>query len=182
MLVNFVGAPCSGKTTVAAGVFSELKNSQHNVEFITEKAREYIARKWYLFRDAKLDDTDQYRIMLEQSDAQRYMNRMDTAVICDSDPLLSMLYMSTDFRKALSVVSLAKEVYHQMGLVFYCPMLDSYKMEGNRIHDLPFAIGIDKQIRQHYLQYAPKAEFVELPQGSVADKVGFAISHLNDRL
>lgn len=182
MLVNFVGAPCSGKTTIAAGVFSELKKREKNVEFVTERAREYIARKWYLHRDAKLDDQDQYEIMLEQAKAQRYMNRMDTAVICDSDPLLSMLYMTPEFRKALSVVFLADDVARSMGLLFYCPMLNSYKMEGNRIHDLSFATSIDNQIKDHYIRYAPKLELLELPQGSVADKVGFAISHLNDRL
>ena len=45
MYVNFIGAPCSGKTTSAAKLFAELKEMGLEVEFVSEYARLYIAKK-----------------------------------------------------------------------------------------------------------------------------------------
>lgn len=179
MLVNFIGAPCSGKTTIAAGVFAAMKEQGLDVEFLTEKAREHIARKRYLFHDPVLTDHDQYGIMLDQAEAQKYLDRPSTMVVCDSDPLLTMLYMSEEFRKTLSVVFLAQTVAENSGILFYCPPLPSYTVEGNRIHDAQFASQIDKQIIPHYKHYLRQDQkIVTLPLGSVKEKVEFAISQL----
>lgn len=180
MLVNFIGAPCSGKTTIASGVFAALKEQGLDVEFLTERAREHIARKRYLFGSPILNDQDQYEIMLDQADSQKYLDRPSTMVVCDSDPLLTMLYMSEDFRKNLSVVFLAQTVAENAGVLFYCPPLPSYTIEGNRIHDAEFASQIDRQILPHYKKWInnDKQKIVTLPLGSVKEKVEFAISKL----
>ena len=39
-VINFFGAPGSGKSTIAAGLFFEMKMKQMNVELVTEFAKE----------------------------------------------------------------------------------------------------------------------------------------------
>lgn len=162
MLVNFIGSPCSGKTTAAAGVFAELKSRGVDVDFVTERAREYIARKRYMEGpDFKLTDSDQHQIFAEQDNVQRYMANTGNLVVCDSDPLLSLLYL-----KDMKYFSWQIErIVSRMGLLVYCPPLEAYSKEQNRIHDREFALSIDRRIIPHYEQLAPDVPVLMLNSG-----------------
>lgn len=180
MLVNFIGAPCSGKTTIAASVFAELKESGQDAEFVTEKAREHIAvvrRGCQLSKQPfALTDDDQLQIFNSQCDAQEiFSGDSGTVVVCDSDPLLTLLYMKQvdEFTEAL-----AHRVVGRMGILFYCPPLSSYQVTGNRVHDFDFAAKLDAAIPAHYKRYAPNAKIYTLPTGSVKEKVSYAISKI----
>lgn len=180
MLVNFIGAPCSGKTTIAASVFADLKESGQDAEFVTEKAREHIAlvRQICQAREVPflLTDEDQLTIFHKQMDAQSiFSSNRDTIVVCDSDPLLTLLYMK-EIQGYVEVAAL--EVAQKMGLLFYCPPLSSYQVTGNRVHDSEFAASIDAKIPEHYKKYAPNARIYALPQGSVREKVSYALSKI----
>jgi predicted ATPase len=102
MYVRFIGAPISGKTTVAAQVFAQLKLSgQPNVEFVVEQARTYIANRkaGYLFNATlpALTDEDQIAIMRKQmqaEDVMEYSVGRDGIVITDSSAFNSLWYMS----------------------------------------------------------------------------------------
>lgn len=95
MLIGFLGIPSSGKTTLAAMAFVELKRMGISAEFVVEIARSYIAAKR---RDGQqnvlLFDEDQAQIMEQQAAAERLMNDKRVIVISDSSPLNSLLYMS----------------------------------------------------------------------------------------
>lgn len=180
MLVNFIGAPCSGKTTIAASVFADLKESGQDAEFVTEKAREHIAlvRQVCQARNVPflLTDDDQLSIFNKQMAAQEiFGGNRDTVVVCDSDPLLTLLYM-----KGIPsyVEASAAEVALRMGILFYCPLLSSYQVTGNRVHDSDFAASIDARIPEHYKKYAPNAKIYALPRGTVREKVSYALSKI----
>jgi predicted ATPase len=179
MLVNFVGAPCSGKTTVAASVFVALKESGLDAEFITERAREHIAYLKYLNpNELEITDRDQWDIFTKQLMIQRCYRKTNAQVICDSDPLLTLLYLSESFSPDYVAKSHIQEAVDNMGIVFYCPPINAYKMEGNRIHNRDFALEFDKKILPHYKKYAPNVQLVPLPLGSVKEKADFALAHI----
>lgn len=179
MLVNFVGAPCSGKTTIAATVFASLKEAGLEAEFVTEKAREYIAKLRYRCAAAQipflLDDSHQRNIFHQQDEAQMYMSSVDsdTVVVCDSDPLLTLMYMKNPDIIPQNVV---QGVVDGMGLLFYCPPIDNYQASGNRVHDRQFALDFDKRILPHYKKLAPETPLIPLPLGTVKQKADFVVS------
>jgi nicotinamide riboside kinase len=177
MLVNFIGSPCSGKTTVAAGVFAELKNRGVDVDFVTERAREYIARKRYMEgQDFKLADSDQHQIFAEQDNVQRYMANGKNLVICDSDPLLTLLYLERMAYFSWKI----DQIVSRMGLLVYCLPLETYSKEKNRIHDREFALSIDRKILPHYKQLAPDVPMLTLPSVGTQDRVSMVLKWMQE--
>ncbi len=95
MLIGFLGIPSSGKTTLAAMTFVELKKMGVCAEFVVEIARGYIALKRRQSpKDVVLTDEDQAQIMLHQAEAENLMNDQRVIVVSDSSPLNSLLYLT----------------------------------------------------------------------------------------
>jgi nicotinamide riboside kinase len=95
MLIGFLGIPSSGKTTLAAMTFVELKRMGVSAEFVVEIARSYIALKRQQGQDnVVLLDEDQAQIMRQQAAAERLMNDKRVIVVSDSSPLNSLLYLT----------------------------------------------------------------------------------------
>lgn len=147
MLVRFIGAPISGKTTVAAQVFAQLKlTGQPNVEFVVEQARLFIAeRKRGYLQDADLPpltDEDQMTILRRQmkiEETMEYSVGRDGIVITDSSIFNSFWYMSDSFRAhVLNEV----DIYHHLetykdrhNLLFLCaPLPVMVQADRNRLH------------------------------------------------
>lgn len=119
MLISFIGAPASGKTTVAALVFADLKEAGVNVEFVPEQARVYIAEKRLRWKKRdlaypplegfSLDDGDQIEIMRRQINAENVFFEAypETVIVTDSSPLNALLYMSENCRKTNPFVTTA---------------------------------------------------------------------------
>ena len=72
MLVCFMGAPSSGKTTIAANVFARLKAEGVSAEFIAERAREIIAKYKYYKSPTMLNDAMQREILFSQYYSEKY--------------------------------------------------------------------------------------------------------------
>ena len=104
MYLNFIGAPCSGKTTSAAKLFAELKEMGLEVEFISEYARLYIAKKRIIndLKPINLDSSDQYQIFCGQLDLETTMSKSggtSSIIISDSSVWNSCLYMEPEYRE-----------------------------------------------------------------------------------
>lgn len=166
MLVSFIGSPASGKTTTAAAVFSELKNSGQSVEFLPEIARFYIAK----LRVSKglspsdklsLDDSDQIQIMKEQSFMEAIMLQAcgkAVTIISDSSPLNSLLYMSEGARSLPEVKTLVEEYLDRAPIVFYSkPVSGGSVYDPNRIHSPDFSSMIDLKIPEMLSLYGINA-------------------------
>jgi predicted ATPase len=147
MLVRFIGAPISGKTTVAAQVFAQLKLSgQPNVEFVVEQARLFIAeRKGEYLKGCEippLTDEDQMTIMRKQMQVENVMEYSvgyDGIVITDSSAYNSLWYMS-DAARAKALDDL-----------FVWAHLESYKDPHNLLFlcaPLPMMVPVDR-LRLH---------------------------------
>lgn len=65
MKIGFIGAPGVGKTTMASGLFHELKACGYNAEFVDEYIRGEIKSGWYV-----KTVSDNIRVFIEQQDLE----------------------------------------------------------------------------------------------------------------
>ena len=93
LLVNFIGEPGAGKSTMAAGLFHSLKTRSWNVELVTEYTKELILTgdQWKL-ADELLVFSEKYRRI-------RQLEKVDI-VITDSPLINSIVYGERQFGPA----------------------------------------------------------------------------------
>lgn len=148
MLIGFVGAPCSGKTTTAALVFAALKQMGKIVEFIPECARSYICQKRREEGNKfTLDDWDQTEISFAQSNMESLFLESGTdIVVTDSSLFNALLYMSPEFREDF-LVKFSFQNY-KYDYLFHCPPVIPHSSikDPNRLHDYNTSLEIEKSI------------------------------------
>ncbi len=146
MLLGFIGAPCSGKSTIATKMFTTLKENGDKTELITEQARQYIAKLRYfnhkkgLSTDITLTDEDQVAIYSKQKEieeAMKFSCGKDTVIVSDSSVFNTSLYMSNDFLDKTDS-SFFRNLKNHYDMIFFChPIhLNVLPQDPNRIHDL----------------------------------------------
>lgn len=91
-----IGAPSSGKSTLATDVHTELKKMAKNSIFVPECATDYIAE--YGIPNTP---TDQLVIFYEQVSRENMYLATKEYVICDSSSLLNYFYFRRLFNKKL---------------------------------------------------------------------------------
>jgi len=167
MKINFIGSPCSGKTTTAAMVFADLKELGISCEFVVEQARLYIANKRYTQSKLKitnnsitLTDQDQLQILKNQIQIENIFQIScdeETILICDSSPFNSLFYMTNQTRSQESTQNTIQEIITNADVIFYAPPVDrSYEIDVNRIHDENQSKQIDILIPEIMKQVAPE--------------------------
>jgi tRNA uridine 5-carbamoylmethylation protein Kti12 len=170
MLINFIGAPCSGKTTTAAMVFAEFKERGITCEFIVEQARFYIAEKRLKQKENfKLTTSDQYKMMSKQFKIEQCMVQASTGaiVISDSSPLNGLLYVKK-FTK--DILELVDKVNQNLGLTFYCPPVNPQLglKDPNRVHTYEDSVIIDLSVKAIIDQFSPMTNLIELSGNTTA--------------
>ncbi len=86
-VINLYGGPGSGKSTMAARCFAELKMNGYNVELVTEYAKDLT----WAGREKTL--RDQLYILAKQHDRLRRLEGQVELVITDSPLLLCLVYV-----------------------------------------------------------------------------------------
>ena len=176
MLIAFIGAPCSGKTTTAAMVFAALKDAGQLAEFVPEQARVYIAaKKRSVFHNdnplalplwqvpVTLTDFDQKEIARQQSDADSLMissSGPGTTVVADSSPLNSLFYMTDGCQDSFANhdQGIIKNAIRDTALFFYVkPIPNQALMDPNRLHDARFSKELDDRILPLLTKLCPDA-------------------------
>ncbi len=173
MLVAFLGAPATTKTTVAASIFAQLKSSGIAAEFIAEAARRHIASLRYRHRAQPsaaitLTDSDQLEIMAAQDREEEIFSGScagDVIVVTDSSPLNALLYMSAAARASSRCQELVASTLARKPLVFYCPPVSGLydnPSDGNRVHSLAEAEALDRQLLPLMQEQAPSLKITPL--------------------
>ena len=101
-IINLYGAPCTGKSTTACGLFYEMKKRHYNVEL----ALEWI--KFKVYEDTPYPFQDQLYTFANQNKLIKLLNDKVDYIITDSPLLLSLIYNDTS---TPIFKNLVKEVY-----------------------------------------------------------------------
>lgn len=190
MNVSFIGCPCSGKTTTAAMVFANLKETGLPVEFVPEQARLYIAQQRFVKglrpeAPLKLSNFDQQMIFDEQSNWEVMMAKVcgpKVIVVSDTWSLASLLYMTDDFIEESNLSQLVKEkVLPVTNLVFHlAPVEPPDALDPNRIHDAEASKEIDRRIPLILRRHAPNLEVNEV-DGTPIDRARIVLNVIRSR-
>lgn len=89
IVVNFYGGPGSGKSTMAARVFAELKELKYNAELVTEVAKDLTWEKSFNVLDNQL-----YVFAKQYHRLWRLKNNVDI-IVTDSPLVFSLVYGNT---------------------------------------------------------------------------------------
>lgn len=168
MLVCFMGAPSSGKTTIAANVFARLKAEGVSAEFIAERAREIIAKYKYYKSPTMLNDAMQREILFSQYYSEKYFASSTTnPIISDSSTLLTLAYMSKDFgvKYKGEIEEIMSEIVPQIDIAFYCPLVKRNVTDPNRIHSFEESMEVDEKIKDILKKYLTNDRVVVLSGG-----------------
>lgn len=154
MLIGFLGAPISGKTTTAARLFAGLKDDGEVAEFLPEQARAFIARKRYeaLKRGVEVEpltDSDQRDILYRQYMMEKIFTTSSptSTIITDCAAFLALLYMTPKMRTDADVLAKAKASAASFDLLFRChPVKPGELYDPNRAHSFEQSQAIDAQL------------------------------------
>ena len=138
-LISFIGAPCSGKSTLATDVHTELKKLGKNSIFVQESATDYIAE--YGIPNTPID---QLTIFYKQSNRENMFIGSKEFIVCDSSGILNYFYFRRLFGNPLSdkdiatINHLQKEILKSLSkwkYLFYVPPIPTNTNDGIRYHN-----------------------------------------------
>lgn len=176
-LISFMGAPCSGKSTLASGVHHRLKEIGRNSIFISEMASDFIAE--YGIPDTPID---QITIFYKQTNREKMYIGTKEYIICDSSGILNYFYFRKLFKTPLTnkdiatINHLQKEILktiNHWNFIFYLPpMLDNTE-DGIRYQDKEEILKIDRWIKS-YLEMEAIPHF-DLSKINIKDRQEFVL-------
>lgn len=172
MLISFIGSPCSGKTTTASLVFSNLKNTGVAAEYVPEYARLYIAQKRVAANlkpsdKLKLTDDDQINIMRQQLHYEKTMKLAcgkDVSIVADSSSLGALLYMSEECRASEEVKKMIQEAVSLQDLLFLVPPVQAmdYPLDPNRVHSAEESQAIHDSLQKVLAEHCPTVTAIHI--------------------
>jgi nicotinamide riboside kinase len=152
-LITFMGAPNSGKSTLATQVHTSLKVSGINSIFISEEATDFIAQ--YGIPNTPID---QITIFYKQSNRENMFIGSKDYIVCDSSGILNYFYFRRLFSNPLSdkdiatINHLQKEILKSLSkwdYIFYVPPMSTNPNDGVRYHNEEDIINIDMWIKSY---------------------------------
>lgn len=180
-LVSIIGAPSSGKSTLATSVHHALKVRKKNSVFVGEAATDYIA-EWGIPNTP----VDQLVIFYKQLGRERMYVGSKEWIICDSSSLLAYFYFRSFFKGQLSLKDVAtinhvqKEILkslNQWNRIYYVPpVLDGDENDGIRFQNKEEIIRLDGIIKNYLeLECIP---YVDLSKVSLDERGNYVINDL----
>lgn len=152
-LVTIIGAPASGKSTLATDVHTELKKLQKNSIFISEEATDFIAQY-----GIPNEPIDQVTIFYKQSNKENIFIGSKDYIICDSSGILNYFYFRRLFKNPLSdkdiatINHLQKEILKSLkkwDFIFYVPPFPANPKDGVRYHNEEDIKNLDRWIKSY---------------------------------
>jgi tRNA uridine 5-carbamoylmethylation protein Kti12 len=141
-VINVFGGPGSGKSTTAAGLFFEMKKRGHNVEYVTEYAKDMTWEE----RSNILED-QLYILAKQNRRLSRLAKHNVEYVITDSPLILGIVYALPTYFETFPVMVL--EVFHSYDNInfFIHRNTDNYSKIG-RNQTLEEAMKVDCKMQQ----------------------------------
>lgn len=183
-LICVIGAPSSGKSTLATSLHHSLKIAGKNSIFVGEAATDYIA-EW----GVPNSPMDQMVIFYKQLSRERMYIGSKEWIICDSSTILNYFYFRSLFplspsKKDIAAINhIQKEILKTLGQwhrIYYVPPIkqDSLK-DGIRFHDQEEIKSLDSIIK-NYLKLE-QIDFIDLSKVDVDKRNQFILSDLDPK-
>lgn len=172
-LICLVGAPSSGKSTLASDIHTTLKKNGENSIFVPEASTDFIAE--YGVPDSPLD---QMVIFYKQLNRERMYLGSKEFVVCDSSTLLNYFYFRSLFPKKLThkdiatINHLQKEILktiNHWSHIFYVPPFLQNTQDGIRFHNPEQIVHLDRCIKS-YLDIE-NIQYTDLSNVDLKDRV-----------
>jgi nicotinamide riboside kinase len=180
-LIMIMGAPASGKSTLASELHTELKKMGKNSIFISEVATDFIA-EWGIPNTP----IDQMVIFYKQLNKEIMFLNSKEYVICDSSSILNYFYFRQLFPEKLSKKDIAsinhlqKEILKHINTIdqiFYVPPMYKEDIDdGIRYHNNEEILKIDRWIKS-YLELE-NINHVDLSDIDINDRINYIISNI----
>ena len=180
-LICIIGAPCSGKSTLAGSIHTELKKLGKNSMFVQESATDFIAE--YGVPDSPLD---QMVIFYKQLNRERMYIGSKDYIICDSSSLLNYFYFRSLFNQKLSNKDIAiinhmqKEILKSLNswtqIYYVNPIFGNNTDDGIRFHNTEDIIKLDRCIKS-YLDIE-NIKYTDMSDVRVEDRLKFILRNL----
>lgn len=153
IVINFLGAPCAGKSTAASGLFNIMKRHGEKVEYVTEVAKDYI----YSGSSHRLKD--QLMILAEQNHKiERLCDKNIDFAVTDAPTIFSAFYGKDDYPESFQALSL--DLFNKYpNINIYIHRNHSFNNLG-RIHDEKESMKIDLNMRNFLINNS--ISFVEV--------------------
>lgn len=149
-VINLFGAPCAGKSTVAAGLFFLMKvndNLINSVEIVTEFAKDLV----YSGRTKELAGDNQVYVVSKQYGRLHRLRGQVEYAVTDSPILLSSVYVSDNYFPSFK--TFVKEMFDSFDNInFYIHRAMPYKAHGRSQNEAEAEI-INKKVLQILKQY-----------------------------
>jgi predicted ATPase len=180
-LIMIIGAPASGKSTLASELHTELKKMNRNSIFVSEVATDYIA-EW------GIPDTpiDQMVIFYKQLNKEKMFIDSKDFVVCDSSSILNYFYFRQLFPEKLSnkdivtINHLQKEILkhiNNIDYIFYVPPMEKIDTnDGIRYHNSDEIKKLDRWIKS-YLELE-NINHIDLSKIKIENRIKFIIDKL----
>lgn len=181
-LIQIIGAPASGKSTLASELHTELKKMGKNSMFISEVATDYIA-EWGI-PDSPID---QLVIFYKQLNKELMFLDSKDYIICDSSSILNYFYFRKLFPNKLSnkdiatINHLQKEILkhiNNIDKIYYVPpILEINTDDGIRYHDTSTISQLDRWIKS-YLELE-NIEHIDMSNVAMDKRIKWILNDLN---
>ena len=131
-VINLVGGPGAGKSTIAAGVFSLLKMSGREVELVQEYPKSLVWEE----RQATFDDS--LYLFAKQAHFQYHINNKVDYMITDRPLIMSNIYHN---------FWMAKSWPNEWNETFYKMVKETWNLYDNRVYFINRVMPYDKHGR-----------------------------------
>lgn len=154
-LIGFLGGPCTGKTTLAQGVYDALRGAGIETAWATEFAGEDIERHGP--PDAAFSIYEQFRFSLLQRRKEEVALASSDVVVTDAPLLLGYAYPLLDRDESLSgrqqqmlpdLACLFAEDATRYDILYLLKRETTYEDNGVRYHTFEQAINFDTMLHQ----------------------------------
>jgi nicotinamide riboside kinase len=180
-LIQIIGPPSSGKSTLASQVNGDMKENGLNTVFISEVATDYISEY-----GVPNEPIDQLTIFYKQANKELMFKNSKDYIICDSSSILNYIYFRKLFTKKLkdkdiaNINHLQKEILKQINnidYIFYVPpILTSNTSDGIRYHNNDEIILLGTLVKS-YLDIE-NIDYIDLTDVPISDRRSYIIDRI----
>lgn len=161
IIINLIGGPCSGKSTIAAELFSRLKKMGIHCELVPEYIKERI------YEENQTMITNQIAIFgMEHYSIDNKLDKVDV-IIHDGSFLNNIIYDRSNNEDLHDFV--VKEYKKYNNLDFFLKRGTLEFEEYGRIHNLQESVELDNIIKETYNKYG--FTFNEIESRDAVDKI-----------